>query len=695
MDDRGYNPIEGNADTPGRPFAPLVGRWKSAISAAKAHRKTQFDEVADEARQFFDGERNHFWKDYEKQLVEQADKGFLAGGTLMPQFKFSINRMFDAVAMFGPALYHQNPTIAVTPRVPVSVSIDTYYSNDPQATEIVRMIPEMQAGVMVNPQLVEMAIMLQQQYEQGVQATQMMQMVNRDHAMILEACSNYYQNESSKRAHSRKAITEAIITGLGLLETTWITPAGGGPRVPRSRFLSNKDFLVDPDAVYWEDVTFIAIRRAAPKNIVEQRFGLPEGTLKGSIASNTALAGQNPKFAKNRHGDGKITKTCHDIVEYYDVFSKNGAGQRLKLGDQDKKIEGLDSLGDFVHLAICPQYHTPLNLAGIEMVDEMTGEVSQQALEAAAWPAPYWDDEATDGGWPVSRLIFHESPEKVWPISMCKPCLPEMRFINWCMSFMADGVAAGSKIYVAVQKAASKNIADQLSEGAGGPFTLLELEAIAGKSIEELISFLKAPGFNLDIYNMIDRVGQEIDKRLGLTELAYGIASRQMRSAAEAQYRQQNINIRPDDMAMQVENWLTVSAIREIQLLRWRGSFDDVEPIIGPLGAHVFDTQILTQDVSAITREFRFRVEAGSARKPNKDTRIAQLTDFGQYVLPVIQNAMSMGVTRPWNAYMQDLASAMEMDASAYLLTPQDEQQMMQFAMMQQAPAVPAKEGKE
>ncbi len=612
----------------------------------------------------------------------------------MPQFKFSINRMFDAVAMFGPALYHQNPTIAVTPRVPVSVSIDTYYANDPQSTQIVQLIPQLQSGMINDPQLVEMAMMLQQQYEQNVVSTQMMQMVNNDHAKILETCSNYYQNESCKREYSRKSITEAIVTGLGLLETTWITPAGGGPRVSRSKYLSNKDFYVDPDAVYWEDVTFIAIRRVAPRNIVEQRFGLPDNLLKGTIASNTALAGRNPKAAKHRHGDGKITNTCHDLVEYYDVFSKNGAGQRLKLGDQDKKIEGLDALGDFVYLAICPTYHSPLNLAGIEMVDEMTGEVSQQALEAAAWPAPFWDDEATDGGWPVSRLIFHESPDKVWPISMCKPCLPEMRFINWCMSFLADGVAAGSKIYVAVQKAASKNIEEQLVNGAGGPFTLLELEAITGKSIEEIISFLKAPQFNLDIYNMIDRVGQEIDKRLGLTELAYGIASRQMRSAAEAQYRQQNINIRPDDMAMQVENFLTVSAIREIQLLRWRGSYEDVEPILGPLGAHVFETQILTQDVSAITREFRFRVEAGSARKPNKDTRIAQLTDFGQYVLPVIQNAMSMGVTRPWNAYMQDLARAMEMDASSYLLTPEDEQQMMQFAMMQQAPAQPPKESK-
>ena len=75
-----------------------------------------------------------------------------------------------------------------------------------------------------------------------------------------------------------------------------------------------------------------------------------------------------------------------------------------------------------------------------------------------------------------------------------------------------------------------------------------------------------------------------------------------MRSAAEAQYRQQNINIRPDDMASKVEDWLSLSATREIQAMRYLASSEDVVPIVGPTAARVFEEQILTGEVSRITR---------------------------------------------------------------------------------------------
>lgn len=687
--DASYSLPPASPATTTKPLASLVTRWMSVIKAAKAHRKENFDDVADEARMFFDGPKNFMWKDMDRQVTDQVDQGFLAGSALLPQFKISINRLFDAVAMFGPALYHQNPTIAVTSRAPLSVSIDTYYAHDPQSTQLLRMIPAMQQGIVGDPQLQEMAITLQEQYEAGANETELRSIVNNDHAIILETLANYYQKEGAKKTESRQAITEAIVTGLGLLEVQFDTPPGGGARVPQCRFLSNRDFLIDPDASYWRDVTFIAIRRVSPSNQVEAKFGLPPGSLKGKHAANTAIAGKSTGDAK-RHGDGKLTNTCYDRVEYYDVYCKNGAGQHLKIGDKDRKIEGLDTLGDFVYLAICGECDYPLNLPpSFPLADPMTGEATIEALEATAWPAPYWNDAATDGGWPVTRLFFYESPGKTWPISMCKACLPEMRFVNWCMSFLADGVAAGSKIYVASLKAASESIREQLLTGRG-PFTTIELEAITGRNINEIISFLQAPTFNIDIWKMLAEVNERIDKALGLTELAYGLSGRQMRSAAEAQYRQSNINIRPDDMASQVEDWLSISATREIQMLRWKGEYEDVEPILGGIAAQVFATQILTRDVSAITREFSFRVEAGTARKPNKDTRIAQLNEIGQYLLPVAQQAMQMGVAKPFNAFMEDYGRAMDIDPQRYMLDQEDQQRMLQFKMAMEAPPQPA-----
>lgn len=707
-----YEPTADQGDRATKRLAPLVTRWSSAIAAAKEHRKQEFDGVAEEARKFFDGSSKDFWESMIEQVGSAGGEGFMSGTSLVPKFRISLNRMFDCVALFGPTLYHQNPTIAVTSRPSISVSIDTFYATNPQAMQIIDMIPAIQQGIINDPQIIALAQQLQQQYEMAVTSTERRDAINTDHALILEHLSNYYQQEGHKHTEARLAITEAILTGLGLLEPVLESSPAGGPRVPTSRFVSVRDFLVDPDATYWRDVTWIAIRRVSPRNQVEAKFNLPPGTLKGKgqHASNTALGGTNARQSR-KHGNGKVVGKSHEQIEYYDVYSKNGAGQNLVGNEKTKPIRGLEVLGDFIHLAICTSCDYPLNLPDDLPIIEpppppqmiigedgqptmapeepMEPQATQEALEATAWPAPFWDDVHSDGGWPICRLTFYQNPGKTWPMSMAASCLGEMKFVNWCMSFLADGVAAGSKIYPAMIKSAAASLKEQFANGGGGAFIPLEIEEIAGRSINEIVSFLQAPTFNIDIWNMVAQVNDQIDKRLGLNELLYGNSSRQMRSAAEAQYRQSNISIRPDDMASQVEDWLAVSATREIQLIRWEGSGEDVEPIIGPIGAQVFETQILARDVSDLTREFGYRVAAGTARKPNKDTRIAQMTDMSQYFLPIAQQAMSMGVIGPFNAFIEDLSRAMDLDPSRYVVSADDHATMQQHAMMQQQGVAP------
>ena len=671
-------------------LAPLVKRWEQVLSTAKQVRKKEFDTWADEAMQFFDGPATWMWDDVQKSIRENkggaGHGGFLASGAAMPEFKMSVNRLFEAVAMFGPALYHQNPTIAVNSRMRPEISIDSYYANNEQARELLSMVPAMEQGLIADENVMNMVLDVQEEYSRVVEDTAREQRINTDHASLLAELANYAQQEGNKRDESRMAITEAIITGMGLLEVRVETPPSGGVKVPRSRYRTVKDLLVDPDAKYWRDVTWIALRSIEPCNKVEEKFGLPPGSLKGHYARASSMKNKSA-VTSPRGGDGRVAGVTHDLVEYWEVYSKNGIGQNLKVdgNDKDKKekseadqfIEALGgALGDFTYLAICKDVKFPLNLSPWLL----NGEDHEKVLESASWEVPYWDDYATDGGWPIARLAFYNKPGKVWPISMVKPCIGELRFINWCMSFIADKVAVGSKIYVAAIKEAGESIRSQLKSG-DGPFSFVELERISGKSINELISFLQAPDFSIDIWKMIAEVNEQIDKRLGLTELLYGLSSRQMRSAAEAHNRQENVNIRPDDMASQVENWLTISATREIQAYRYACGFEDVEPVLGPVAAQVFAEQILTTDVSRVTRDFTYRVVAGTARKPNKETETAKLTEFGQYFLPVAQSLADSGVVRPLNAFLKKIGGAMDMDVTEFLLTPEDQQLLSTLAM--------------
>ena len=660
------------------PLAPIVDRWKRVFAAARKDRKKKFDQYADEAMSFYDGPVNHMWAQMRTRSGSQD--GFLSPDVQMPQFEMSVNRLFEAVAMFGPVLYHQNPVIAVSPRSNPEVSIDTFYAGNPEATNLLGMVQAANQGLVQDPFILQSIQNLFQQYEQVQAADDKASVIDRDHALILEKISNYIQQEGTKQDEARQAITEAIITGLGLLEVKVEQPPGGGPKLARSRYRSNKDLLVDPDAKYWRDCTWIALRSCEPAHQVEQKFGLPKGALKGKYARMSASSDNS---GRARNGDGSYAGVTHDLIEYYEVYSKAGAGQNLKLNEKDKKVGGLDALGDFVYLAICEQCPYPLNLAP----DVLQSGDMDFILEKTSWEVPFWDDYMSDGGWPICRLSFYNKPGEVWPISMVKPCIGELKFVNWCMSFIADKVAAGSKIYVGVMKEAGENIRSQLSSGTG-PFSVIDLERISGSKLSDMISFLQAPNFSIDIWNMVAQVNQQIDKRLGLTELMYGMSGRQMRSAAEAQYRHQNINIRPDDMASRVEDWLSLSATREIQAMRFVAEYEDLVPVIGQTAAMVFQQQILTDEVSRITRDFRYRVEAGTARKPNRDTQIAQLTDIGQYILPVIQQAMLSGVTGPYNAYMEALGRAMDMEVSPFLLQAEDQQRLMQM----NAPPQPAEE---
>jgi hypothetical protein len=101
---------------------------------------------------------------------------------------------------------------------------------------------------------------------------------------------------------------------------------------------------------------------------------------------------------------------------------------------------------------------------------------------------------------------------------------------------------------------------------------------------------------------------------------------------------------------------------------RWFCEPQDVEPVIGRMGAMVWQNYVLTQDADKVVRDFDYRIEAGSARKPNKTTKIAQLNEMGQVIAPVIMQFATSGMVEPYNAYVTELAKAHDIDPSPFLV---------------------------
>ena len=615
------------------PFKPVVDQWMEKIKKAKKQKKERFGKYADEAMQFFDGSHDFMWKgEYAKRSGGFLDKN--AEGAL-PTFRMTVNRVFEAVALFGPVLYHRNPVCNVEPRITPAI--------DPM---LLGVNPEDEQQIEQERQII---------YDHDAENDR-----KRSYAKLKEHYLNWLQQTCDKKSHARMAINEAIIKGMSFLWTELHQQPGSSMSMPRSTYVSVDDVVIDPDAQYWDDVQWVARRCVHPRWKVEREYGL-EGQLKGNKSSLNKQAEKSNRSTKE-NSESKKRGDSFDLIEYWQVYSKTGFGSRLKktgvVKDVKEKFD-FEQFGDFCFIAVSEDIPFPLNMPPMALAED-----EESMFLRSQWPIPFW----TDGGWPFSKLHFYEKPKEVWPISLIKPAIGELRFVNWCMSFLADKVAASSTTYVAIAKAAGAEIQDQIKSGVG-PYTHIEISEIFGRSVNDVVSFLDAPSFNVDIWKMVSEVLDMIDKRTGLTELLYGLSgSTQIRSATEADVRNQNVSVRPDDMASRVEDWLSHCAGREMLAAEWSLGAQDVIHVLGEVGAMIWEQQIQQQEFERSVRDFDYRIEAGSARKPNKTNKIRQLNDFAQIAFPMMQEFVGMGIDAPYNAFMRDWAKANEMDVDPYLI---------------------------
>ena len=221
---------------------------------------------------------------------------------------------------------------------------------------------------------------------------------------------------------------------------------------------------------------------------------------------------------------------------------------------------------------------------------------------------------------------------------------------------------------IGVSKAADQDIKDQINAQSENGFNLVELSETLGRSVNDIISVFQLPQVTPDIWNIISAVAEMFDRRVGLTELVYGMTRSQFRSAAEAQVKSEQISVRPDDMANVLEDAMSELARKEALAARWLLRPEDVAPVLGPLGSQAWQMHVQSLDIHQVAREYDYRVEAGSARKPNKASRVEQMQMALQTLGPVLQGLIPQGIVDPFNALITDWAKSLDIDPSRYLL---------------------------
>jgi hypothetical protein len=616
--------------------------------------KKSFSETARHCRVFHKTSED-FWKKDGGIYSSYMSKG------VAPKFQFTFCKVFEAVAIFGPLLYYKNPHRQAEARTPLEVIPDLF---EPEGG--------LQPPEGMPPEQVQQYMQqMQQQVQQRVQQVQQQQdskhRVDKLRASVLTKVLNHMPREQpggGLYAHARRAVQEAIVTGRGCLWTELYDMPGDNRKLAGSFFDTVDNLLIDPDCRTPDlsDAYWICREVTEPTWVVERRYNLPPGALKGHKES-TEAATETPE---HRKAQDRRNRETHDLITYYRIFSKSGIGfrhqNRNQKGNQNETIEALDkTAGDFVHLVIAPGVPYPLNLPG-ERLAQMMGD--EEVKQATKWPVEHWRDKE----WPVTLLDFYEDEQSPWPIAPLKPALGEIVFVNVMMSALANRIYDTSKDIIAVLAEKIDDVKAAFSSDESQ--VLIELDNVS-RNINEVIQVWQNRNVQFDVWRIIDEVMKQIEKRTGLTDLVYGISTTQDRSAQATSSKAEQSQIRPDDMSAQVEKWQQKVAAAERLTLHTYVSGEDLMPLLGQYGASVWDQLIKSQPVEFVLREVDVTIEAGTTRKPNKAREVANLEQMVPALLPVLQGyAQATTNTGPLNELIKRMFASLEMDGAGLQMGP-------------------------
>ncbi len=612
-------------------YKTLRGMWLKLVDhGIKA--KKDFQDAADECMRFFNGPYDFL---YQSQNGQKLGSSFLfSGEKRMPQpsICMTVNKVAEGVQLFGPAMYQKNPVRKSNPRK-------------------LPKLPEEMFGDPNNPQTQMMWMPLLQQMQQ--QNT-----TDKIRGALLEWYLNYLPEATNLKRESRRQIDEGLIKGMGCVWTSVWQPDGAKHRMPFTEQDSVNNLLLDPDQDKIENAQWIMRRRCKPTWEVEKLFGHAPGSLKGNGQSGRSWAA-NQSVEDETVGDGYKKKTgkTNDLIVYWEIWSKMGIGS-LMAGIDPGTVQ-LDKYGRYLYIVVSDAYPFLLN------IPQAMWNYEPEVQRRLQWETPYWADD----GWPVSPLIFHEVPNSIWPMSHFRPALGELQFINWAYSFLISKIERCSRDFIAIAKAAGEELKHKIL--TGGDLTLLEFEQGLGGSIDKIVGFLQHPPFHQDIYKVIQAVETNFEKRTGLTELMYGESSRQLRSASEADLKAGQLQVRPDDMANCVEETATEVARKEALTARWHLDGSDIAPVFGPVMANMWQQYVATADISAIVHQLEYRIESGSAKRPNKDKDADDANQAMQTLMPVLQQyAMAAGDIEPVNALIAFWGQALDVNVDKMMLKP-------------------------
>lgn len=616
------------------PLRRICDAWEAKIELARTKRK-RWKDTADECLRFYSQSYEFLW---DSRVPDQL-KAWT--GKLAPKFRVTINKAFELVALYGPVMYAKNPVRNVTPRDSIAV-----VTNDLMQSLGIGELPpppqpDPQTGMVQPepPQLVAMREMLAKVDQRVARG--------KVQSKLMDIWLNYIVKEGPGGGFKQQmqlATAEALVKGRGLLWPEYYAPPGTERLSVSSVFDDSYNLYIDSDATLLQNAQVVYRECIAPTWQLEREYKLPAGSVVPNYESHNAqIETDVDDLANLKRAQGRT----NDLVRYYKVYSKMGLGGRLH--DLDGGVrKSLESLGDYCFLVIVPGMPYPLNLPP----QALNGSV-KEVKKRIEWPVPYWRDNL----WPFAALDFYHDPGTPYVIPPMAPGLGELKFMTIMMSHLTNRIWSTCRNIVWAMKGVEDAVRVALESGKD--LEVVSVNQASMQDIKQVMGFLEFPQLNKDVWTILEANAINFDKRVGLTELMYGMSANQMRSAQEAAVKEDRISVRPDYMANKVEDFLSMAARMEALATRWKVEADDVRPLMGDFGAGLWESHITSTPVEEVALELDYSVEAGSARKQNKESEISNVQELISVAGPVLTKYSEVSTdTGPINALLKQWGKA-------------------------------------
>ena len=693
----------------------ITSGWLSKIELAKQAKK-HFNDVGEQCTAFFQAAVSFMWEpDFRRKFL---------GTEVSPNFHVTLNKAFELVSIYGPTLYWQNPQRNLEPRkhinpIPEMFGVDPSLQQElqQQLQEIQQQMQQsqqgmqqMQAGIQQQMQVAQQQgmdpataqQMAMQQNPQMMQAQQMQQQLNMQmqqvqaqlkqqeqpqkqfqkvvtqqasddnsrsiRAKLMEAWLNYTPGEQpggGLETHAMRAITESLIKGRGCLLPQAYTMPGSKTKLTGCMYKSVDDLLLDPDATGLgpNECWWMAMKYTQPVWYVERKFNLKGKLHSAATQERRSSFGerQSHDLGDNDRAQGKT----HDTITYYEIWSKAGAGHRLA-GLKSEYNDAFEQVGDYVRIVVAKGIPYPLNAPPSKVQNANKEELTK----IFGWEYPFWKD----GRWPVVCLDYwHRVPDKdpqssAWPIAPLEPGLGELITLNVMIAHIVNRTWSSSRDFIGVLQSAHKDVEKWLKKGQD--MTVFPVKEIYG-DITKVVQWIQQPQMNGDMWKAVETLISLFEKRVGLTELLYGMSAQQSRSAADTETKRAQMNIRPDHMAKQVEHWMEQCARHEKMVARWSIEPKDINSILGSVEAQVWGQYITNAPVEETVREVECTVAAGSVRKPNKERDANNMAQVMSVVMPELsKHAEITSDTGPLNNMITKWGQSIDQDMTEFQMGP-------------------------